>query len=317
MKVGLVADVRGLLQPLRHGLAILQEEGCERIACLGSTVEGGEEDEAVLRALGEISAMIVPSPHDAAGRLDGWPPAAELAGLSLAHETPDGADETLWLTGCPAPSLLRTMETLRRSPGRHACGDLYVPLVTMLPDAGAAARRIFIGPGSMRVPDGSFIACPGSLTSSLESRHGGAVMTWDDSIRELSVVTFGPEGQRLPPHRPSVLVYCEAFDAHAPDPAVIEGVRFNVLASADDIRTDVDDLQPDVIVMDYHLAGTMSGIDALISLRKDRDRLPAPVVSMAGDPSESGGMKAAGAVSALPYVYLKDTLTRLIVELTG
>ena len=59
MKIGLMADVRGLLGPLQHALRLLREEGCERVACLGSTVEGGSDDEEILRVLtiGVIAAM--------------------------------------------------------------------------------------------------------------------------------------------------------------------------------------------------------------------------------------------------------------------
>ena len=110
---------------------------------------------------------------------------------------------------------------------------------------------------------------------------------------------------------------CDALGDMTPDDSVLANIRFNVKASADDIRADVEELLPDVVIMDYHLGGTMTGIDALQALRQGRDRLPAPVLSMAGDPSCSEGLKAAGAVSALPYVYLKDTLSRLILELTG
>ena len=49
MKVGLLADVRGLVAPLPHALRLLREEGCERLVCLGSTVEGADEDETPLR----------------------------------------------------------------------------------------------------------------------------------------------------------------------------------------------------------------------------------------------------------------------------
>lgn len=317
MKMGLLADVRGLLGPLKNALALLAEEGCDRIACLGSTVEGGAEDEEVLRALGAAQVLILPSPHDVPGRLDGWADHAQLAGLRLAHATPGGSDEMLWLTSCQAPSLLQTMTTLRAQPGQHACGDLYAPFLTMLPDQGGPSRRVFIGPGRVTVPAGSFIACPGSVTMSIEGAHGGGVATWDDAAREFAVVTFDAEGRRLPPHRPSILVYCESLGDMAPDDSVLERVRFNVRPSADDIVSDVEEVTPDVIVMDYHLAGKRTGIDALQALREGRDRLPAPVLSMAGDPSCSEGLKAAGAVSALPHVYLKDTLSRLILELTG
>src|SRR5437762_8484624 len=103
MKLGLLADVRGMVDPLKDALAILAEEDCGCIACLGSTVEGGEEDEQVLEALRSVEALIVPSPHDAAGRLEGRPPQVEACGLMLAHETLGGSDDVLWLTGFPAP----------------------------------------------------------------------------------------------------------------------------------------------------------------------------------------------------------------------
>ena len=193
MKIGLLADVRGLVAPLPQALRLLREEGCERLVCLGSTVEGGPDDEEVLRLLAEASVLIVPSPFDAPGRLDGWADHATLAGLELAHETPGGSDEMLWLTSCQAPSILKTMTTLGARPGQHVAGDLYVPFVSMLPEGGGASRRIFLGTGSVTIPPGSFIACPGSVTMALESRHGGGVATWDEATREFSAIRSGTE----------------------------------------------------------------------------------------------------------------------------
>ena len=54
-----------------------------------------------------------------------------------------------------------------------------------------------------------------------------------------------------------------------------------------------------------------------LALRRGRDRMPVPVLAIAGDPSENQGLRSVGAVGSLPFIYLKDTLTRLILELTG
>ena len=316
MKTGIMADVRGQLAQLEAALRLLAEEGCERIACLGSTVEGGPDDEAVLARLRDAGATVVVSPHDAPGLLD-IPPRAEAGGIQIGHETPGVSDDTLWLTGYPAPSLLRAAEILRDAPGQAmACGDLYTPLVYVLNTAGVQ-RRLFLVGGSFAVGDGGFLACPGSVALATQSRYGGAVMVWDSEARELAALTFGPTGERMPPRRPSVLVYCAEFDAHRPDEADLAGVEFTVIGSADDIVADVERVGPDVILMDYHLAGTRSGLDALVELRRGRDRLPAPVLAIAGNPADSQGMKAAGAVGGLPFSYLKDTTARLIHEIAG
>lgn len=316
MKTGLIADVRGLLPNLDAAIRLLRQEGCEKIACLGSTVEGGPDDEAVLARLRDEGATVVASPHDAPGLLDGVPPEAELAGMRLTHETPGGSDDTLWLTGWPAPSLLRAMELLRDQEGGRACGDLYAPLAYVLGPQGVK-RRLFLSGGTFEVGDAPFLACPGSIALAGQSRYGGSAMTWDPSRRELGAITFSASGDRMPAKKPSVLVYCSDFDAHRPDEDVLKGITFEVLPGADGIVQDVERVNPDVILLDYHLQGGMSGIDAMIALRKGRDAMPAPVLTMAGNPADSQGMKSAGAVAGLPYMFLKDTLTRLILEIKG
>lgn len=316
MKIGLIADVRGLLPSLDAALRLLRDEGCERIACLGSTVEGGPDDEAVLARLRDEGATVIVTPHDAAGLLDGVPAESELAGLRLVHETPGGCDDTLWLTGWPAPSLLRAMELLREQEGGVACGDLYTPLVYAFGPEGVK-RRLFLGAGTLPVGDQPFLVCPGSLAMAGQSRYGGSCMTWDADAREVGVVTFDGDGRRLPARRPCVLVYTESLGENRPEASDLEGVKFEVLPGADDIVADVERLNPDVILLDYHLRGGLSGMDALIELRKGRDSLPAPVMAIAGDPGNSQGMKAAGAVGGLPFVYLKDTMARLIREISG
>lgn len=316
MKIGLLADVRGILPSLDAALRLLREEGAERIACLGSTVEGGPDDEAVLARLRDEGATVVVTPHDAPGLLDGVPSEAELAGVRLVHQTPAECDDTLWLTGWPAPSLLRAIEILREQHGGLVTGDLYAPMVNVLGPEGVR-RRLFLSAGSHVVGDSPFLACPGSVALAGQSRYGGSVMTWDDASREIAVVTFDGDGRRMPARRPVILVYCQDLGANAPDPADLAGVDFEVVESADDIVADVERLHPDVILLDYHLRGALSGMDALIALRKGRDSLPAPVLAIAGNPADSQGMKAAGAVGGLPFVYLKDTMTRLIREIGG
>ena len=316
MKTGLIADVRGLLPHLDAAIRLLREEGCDKIACLGSTVEGGPDDETVLARLRDEGATVVASPHDAPGLLDGVPPEAELAGMRLGHETPGGSDDVLWLTGWPAPSLLRAMELLRDQEGGRGCGDLYAPLAYVLGPEGVK-RRLFLSAGTFAVGDSPFLACPGSVALAGQSRYGGSAMTWDSAKRELSALTFSDSGDRMPAKRPSVLVYCSDFAPHLPEEDVLEGITFEVLPGADEIVEDVERVNPDVILLDYHLKGGMSGIDAMIALRKGRDALPAPVLAIAGNPADSQGMKSAGAVGGLPFMFLKDTLTRLILEIRG
>lgn len=310
----MLADVRGMLGALDAGLAILRDERCDALACLGSTVEGGPDDEAVLARLRDAGAVVVASPHDAPGLLDGVPAQGEAAGVVLTHETPGGADDVLWINGCAAPSLLRASETLRETRGR-ACGDIYSPLVYVMGPLGVR-RRLFLGPGRLVVDGASFLACPGSVALAGQSRYGGCVMTWDEAARELEAIPFDEHGRRLEHREPIVLVYCAELGDMRPDDDELKRVRFEVRASADGIVADVEELKPDVVVMDYHLAGGLSGVDAMLSLRHG-GAMPVPVLTMAGNPSDSQAMKAAGAVGGLPFIYLKDVMTRMIREIGG
>jgi CheY-like chemotaxis protein len=314
MRIGLIADVRGLLAPLRHALRLVEETGCDRLACLGSTVEGGPDDEAVLEELRRAGAVIVPSPHDAASLSD-LAPEQELSGLKLAHEIPGGSDDVLWLTGVAAPTLLRARDILGTGE-RRACGDLYGPMAYGMAPAGPW-RRTLLGPECVPLGEGPWLLCPGSVAMSETSRYGGSVMVVDEDAAEATVVTFGPDGKKLSHRKPRILVYCDDFDRHRPEADVLESVDFFERMTANEIVAEVAEIQPDVILLDYHLEGSMSGIDALLALRKGLDALPAPVLAIAGDPADSMGMKAAGAIAGLPFIYLKDVLTRTIHELAG
>jgi CheY-like chemotaxis protein len=320
MKVGLLADVRGALQPLQVALGILREEGCEQVACLGSTAEGGPEDAAVLEALRGVGAVILPSPHDAPGAMAGLAGEAAIRGLTLAHAVPGGlpADEILWTSGVGAPWLLAVTEHFRGSPGQRASGDLYAPVLYSVPASGPPRRRTFAGPDAVRVPEGSFLTCPGSVSMAVGTRRGGSVMTWDEGARELVVVPFTERGRReVGGPLARIIVYCDDFGPHRPDEDVLRGVDLVVRESADDIVADHATLHPDLILMDYHLAGKLSGLDGVIALQSAHRGLPVPVFTIAGNPADNLGMKSAGAVGSLPFTYLKDALTRLILEATG
>ena len=244
------------------------------------------------------------------------PPEAEAAGIHLAHETPGASDDVLWTTGYPAPSNLRAMEILRERPGTHASGDLYAPIAYFLPSGGGVRRRLFLSAGKELAPEGSMLLCPGSVATASASPGGGSVMTWENVTRELAVVRFGPDGARAEVRRHVILCYCEDMGERLPDDAVLERVDLRVRADADQIAAEVAAERPDLVLLDYHLAGKLSGLDAILALRARGD-MPVPVLGIAPDPAESEGLKAVGAVGGLPFSYLKDALTRLILELTG
>ena len=91
MKIGLMADLRGELGLLRVALEVLAGEGCDRIVCMGSTAEGGDDDAEVLEALRAVDALIIPSPHDSPPEVTANPSEVQLGGLTLGHETPSDA----------------------------------------------------------------------------------------------------------------------------------------------------------------------------------------------------------------------------------
>lgn len=315
MKLGLIADVRGRLDLLEPALSILDARGCDRVACLGSTAEGGEQDEAVLERLRGIDAVILPSPHDAHPSLAGLDPEAEAAGLRLAHETPPDLPLTapLWLTGYEVPDVLQAGERLGSTPEQRACADWFEALVLAAPGPGAAQRRLFLRSGSWSVPEGPFVACPGSVAMSEKWSRGGSLLVWDEASRSLEGVRFTPQGEPdLGPIR--VLVYCEDFGPHRPDEADLAGAELTLRTDADEIAADLAGLRPDLVLLDYHLAGSKSGLDALLEVRPGGAPAPCPIFTIAGNPADQGSMKDCGALGELPFAYLKDTLTRLLRE---
>jgi len=175
-----------------------------------------------------------------------------------------------------------------------------------------------VAPETVAVPAGPFLLCPGSVALAPTPRRAGTVAAWDDARGELTVIPFDETGRRA---RPSpllrILVYSAEFTDQRPDEAVLAEVDLQVRGSADDISADVAREQPDLVLLDYHLAGSRSGLDALIALRGGREQLPVPVFSITGNPTDAEGMKAAGAAWGLPFTWLRDSLTRLIREVTG
>lgn len=311
-RLGLLADLRGDRAALDRALAVLREEGCDRVACLGSTIEGGPDDAAILRELETAGATIVPSPHDAAP-VAGYPKEAEVAGIRLAHAVPEEIPllETSWLSGCPAPHLLEAGTWLARTGEQRACGDQYAPVLYL--GTTPPRRRTFTWSEVVVVPDGPFLACPGS--AAVGGRMGASVMTWSPATRELGVVRFHADGRRVDRRPVVVLVYCTDFDAHRPDPETLAGVRLIEKPDADRIAHDVAELSPDLVLIDYHLAGRSSGLDAVIALQHAPVRPPA--FTIAGNPADNEGMKSAGALGGLPFTFLKDVLSRLLLEITG
>ena len=102
-----------------------------------------------------------------------------------------------------------------------------------------------------------------------------------------------------------------------PDENVLAGVDMEVHPSADDIVAQARSFRPDHMLGDYHLAGGLTGLDALLSLQRATDLPAIPVLTMAGDPADNQGMRSAGAVGGLPFSFLRDVFTRTIIELTG
>jgi CheY-like chemotaxis protein len=318
MKLGLLADVRGRLAPLEVALSILDGEGCDRIACLGSTAEGGDEDAAVLRLLRDRGAALLPSAHDAPEVRDGLPAELELGSLSLAHDSPAELPltETLWLHDSPVPGLLEARQALGSEGLRRGCGDWFEAMAYVAGEGGAAERRLFLHSGRFVAPGEALACCPGSVAMAERWARGGSVLTWDDTTRELVAWRFTLDGP-LEARDVRVLVYCEDFEPHRPEAAVLHHVELEVKADADGIVEDVAGFRPDLVLLDYHLAGEASGLDALLALRPGGAALPVPVFTIAGNPADQGSMKDVGALGQLPFTYLKDTFTRLLRELGG
>lgn len=315
MKVGLLADVRGMVAPLRIALTLLRDEKCEAIACLGSTVEGGPGDAEVLAALDDAGATILPSPHDVE-EVGARPREASLAGLALAHETPAvDAREPFWFHGMDVPSVAAAAATVGDRTTPRACGDLYAPLVYLFPETGSPRRRLVLRSERLAVSDGTFLACPGSVAMAAE-RGGGSVMTWDDATRELSVVSFGFDGPRGE-GTPVILVVCEDFPEAAVEAARSAGVELAVLGTADSLEREVEEREPDLLLLDYHLSGERSGLDALLALTAGRPQLPLPVYTIAGNPADVQGMKAVGARGGIPRAFLAEKLADVLPELVA
>ena len=318
MKLGLIADVRGRLDLLEPALSLLAARGCDRVACLGSTAEGGEQDEAVVARLKEIDAVIVPSPHDAHPSIVGLDVETEAAGLRLAHETPPELPLTapLWLTGYEVPNVLQAGERLGSNPEQRACADWFEALALAAPGPGPAQRRLFLRGGSWSVPEGPFVACPGSVAMSEKWARGGSLLVWDQDARTLEGVRFSPQGELdLGPIR--MLVYCEDFEPHRPEADALARVELTLKDDADAIASDLAELRPDLVLLDYHLSGSNSGLDALLEVRPGGAPAPCPIFTIAGNPADQGSMKDCGALGELPFAYLKDTLTRLLRECGG
>jgi hypothetical protein len=321
MRLGLLADLRGRLAPLERALSILDDRGCDRLACLGSTAEGGEEDEAVLARLREVDpeVAILPSPHDVHPSIAGGAAEVELAGLALSHECPEHLPLTdkLWITGYEVPSTLVAGERFAAAPEQRACADWFEALVLHAPGPGAAQRRLFLRGGTLELPEGTpFAACPGSVAMSERWERGGSLMIWDDQARTLEGVRFGPDGPLdLGPIR--ALVYCEEFEPHRPDADALANVELTVKDNADDIGADIASLRPELLLLDYHLAGSLSGLDALLEVRPAGAEPPCPIFTIAGNPADQGSMKDCGALGELPFAYLKDTFSRLLRESGG
>lgn len=52
--------------------------------------------------------------------------------------------------------------------------------------------------------------------------------------------------------------------------------------------------RPDLLLLHDHLAGKLSGLDAIIALQRAHGSMPIPVFTIAGNPADNQGMKARG-----------------------
>ncbi|MEM7249143.1 MAG: hypothetical protein AAF533_27730 [Acidobacteriota bacterium] len=318
MKLGLIADVRGSLAPLEIALGLLSDEGCDRVACLGSTAEGGENDDAVVAALQAADALVLTSPHDQPERAAGWSASESSAGLELSHDGPAEVElnSLHWATGFGVPEVLELRGRFESDHGRHVRGDLFEALVYQPDASGAVQERFFLRSGSMKLADGPALLCPGSVALATSWRRGGAVMTWDDERSELTCLRFDGEG-RVEDGKPRMLVASSDFSPYLPDASLLEQVDLELTTTAAELNRQVEEHRPDLVLVDYHFEDGPTGLEAIVALREGLDALPVPVFTIAGNPADSEAMRSSGALPGLPHSFLKDAFERLIRQVVG
>jgi len=69
-RLAVLSDVHGNLPALERVLADAQGQGCDRVICLGDMVDGGEQNDEVVRALIAAEARVVLGNHDEFNELE-------------------------------------------------------------------------------------------------------------------------------------------------------------------------------------------------------------------------------------------------------
>nr|MBA2564796.1 metallophosphoesterase family protein [Gemmatimonadota bacterium] len=108
MRVGLISDVHANLQALHVVLARLEEEGVERLVCLGDVVGYGGDPEACVALVRERASTCVMGNHDAAA-VHPWVRRTFHSSARLAVEAHSGwldVSDLAWLADLPATARL-------------------------------------------------------------------------------------------------------------------------------------------------------------------------------------------------------------------
>lgn len=64
MKIGIVSDIHGHIEPLKRAFALFESRGVDQIICAGDLVDGGWEDEAVVDYIRTHNIISVRGNHD-------------------------------------------------------------------------------------------------------------------------------------------------------------------------------------------------------------------------------------------------------------
>lgn len=64
MKIGIVSDIHGHIEPLKRAFALLESQEVNHIICAGDLVDGGWEDEAVIDYIRTHNILAVRGNHD-------------------------------------------------------------------------------------------------------------------------------------------------------------------------------------------------------------------------------------------------------------
>ena len=64
MKIGVVADIHGYIEPLKLAISLFETHGVSHIVCAGDLVDGGMDDDAVIDYIRHHNIMSVKGNHD-------------------------------------------------------------------------------------------------------------------------------------------------------------------------------------------------------------------------------------------------------------